>query len=207
MPLKNWAQLKDDAKESGQSFEPLPDGDYDFKIIASEHRKSQSQKDGYNITAEVESGPYKGRRVWNTFWVSPDSAVAMGIFFRQFAALGLDGTFFDSEPSDEQIVGALVGKRFRGTVTTREWNGNKNNEIKNVAKATGPAPAPASNVSLDDVAAHASSPSVNAAQASNPGVVSTPSAPSGVASPSAPANPWGSTGVPSVPSGAPEKPF
>lgn len=175
MPLKSWGQLADDAGEAGVGFEPLAEGTYDFKITAAEHRRSQSQKDGYNITAEVESGPHKGRKVFNTFWVSPDSPIAMGIFFRQFTALGLDKNFFKSEPSDEQIVAGLQGKRFRGTISIREWNGKKQNEVKNVDPPVGPAPA-----------------SVGPAA---PAAVPTPAAPAPVAAPAVPAgDPWaGST--------------
>ena len=140
MPLRNWNELTKDADDSQQSFTPLPDGLYDFKIIEAKYQQSQSGKDGYNITAEVESGPHKGRRVWNTFYVSPDSPIALGIFFRQFTALGLDKAFFANNPSDDQIVAGLIGKRFRGQTKNGEYNGKERTELKDVQAPSGPPP-------------------------------------------------------------------
>jgi len=130
-----------DAGEAAQVYEPLADGVYDMVIVNAEHKRSATGKDGYNVTAEVESGPNKGRKVFNTFWVSPDSPIAMGIFFRQFGALGLDKAFFDREPSDDDIVAALKGKRMRAQVVTGTFNDKKRNEIKNVERPVGPPPA------------------------------------------------------------------
>lgn len=205
MPLKNWSQIVADAGDTGKAFEPLPDGVYDFLITDAAYRPSASGKDGYNITAQVESGPYKKRTVFNTFYVSPDSPSALGIFLRQMSVLGLDAKFFQAEPSDDQIVAALKDKRFRGAVTSSEWQGKKRNELKTVEN---PNPAPASGVPVV-----ASGPSVQS--------ISVPSAPSVptvvspvVAPPSVPTvksdDPWANASVPSVPSGitqgAPDKP-
>src|SRR5690606_269515 len=104
MPLKSWADMLKDSESETKSFDPLPDGTYDFFIEDAQHRKSSTDKDGYNITAVVENGPYKKRKVFNTFWISPDSPAALGIFFRQMRDLGLDNAFWASNPSNEQIV-------------------------------------------------------------------------------------------------------
>lgn len=124
--------MRNDAQAEAPSFEPLPDGTYDFFVEKAEHRKSAKGKDGYNITAIVETGPYKKRKVFETFWISPESNAAMGIFFRQMGNLGLGNAFWDSEPDDDKIVAELAGKRFQGTVTTEEYQGKKNNRINGV---------------------------------------------------------------------------
>lgn len=124
--------MRNAAETEAPSFEPLPDGTYDFFVEKAEHRKSQKGKDGYNITAVVETGPYKKRKVFETFWISPESNAAMGIFFRQMGNLGLGNAFWDSEPDDNDIVNALQGKRFQGTVTTEEYQNKKNNRINGV---------------------------------------------------------------------------
>lgn len=126
-----------DAESETKSFDPMPDGTYDLVVEKAEHRTSAKGKDGYNITAVVENGPYKNRKVFETFWISPDSPAALGIFFRQMRDLGLDNSFWASDPSNEQIVAALKGRRFQGTVNTEEYNGKKNNRIQGVAKARG----------------------------------------------------------------------
>lgn len=132
MPLKSWKDMRNAAETEAPSFEPLPDGTYDFVIEKAEHRTSQKGKDGYNITAVVETGPYKKRKVFETFWISPESNAAMGIFFRQMGNLGLDNKFWDQEPNDDDIVNALAGKRFQGTVTTEEYQSKKSNRINGV---------------------------------------------------------------------------
>lgn len=195
--------LKDSESEN-KSFDPMPDGTYDFFIEAAEHRVSSTQKDGYNITAVVENGPYKNRKVFNTFYISPDSPAALGIFFRQMRDLGLDNSFWASEPSHDQIVAALKGKRFAGTVNTEEYNGKKNNRIQGVAKARGAAPVADSGVpSISEV----ESPIASSSKVEDKPVVE--DAPSGVPS----GSPWeGATqpstggGVPSF-GGAPASPF
>lgn len=228
MPLKSWAQLVADAGDTGKSFEPLPDGVYDFVIEKAEHRRSASEKDGYNITANVETGPYKKRVVFNTFWVSPDSPVALGIFLRQMAVLGLDSEFFSKEPSDDQIVAALAGKRFRGGVKTSEWQGKKRNEISTVEKpnpaltvsdgpgiSAGPSISSGPSLGTSSIASAPSTPTVTAA-VNTPSVPSTPVAPVVEAAPApvadpAPAqddtNPWANASVPEMPTGAPSRPF
>jgi hypothetical protein len=66
--------------------------------------------------------------------------------------MGLAKEFFDSNPSNAQIEQAMVGRKFRGQVGSRTYNGNKRNEIKNyyttanaaatAAPRTAAAPAP-----------------------------------------------------------------
>lgn len=208
MPLKSWKDLVTDAGDSGQAFEPLPDGVYDFVIDNAEHRTSAKGKDGYNITALVESGPYAKRRVFNTFWISPDSPTALGIFFRQMTALTLDLAFFQTDPSNEQIVAKLKGKRFRGTVTKETYQGTEKNVITNVAS---PNPALVGN-----------GPSLGAAAVASPSISVAPTVAAPVVPTVAPTvapvvaettqvtevkdDPWG-TVTPSVPNGAPKMPF
>lgn len=190
MPLSTWGQLVSDAEKSGNTggFKPLDPGEYDFKITASELKKSQAGKTGFNITAEVEGGPYANKKLFNTFWVSPDSPTAMGIFFRQFAALGLDGDYFRGEPTDEKIVADLVGRRFHGVVKHREYNGQPQADLANVTPARGPAPAqaPAVDVAKPVVSDGVPTPSVSTPAVSDGWGTATPAAPTAPATPTAP---------------------
>lgn len=192
MPLaQTWGALVDEAGEAAVPYKPLPAGSYDVKIIASELKKSSGQKDGFNITAEVEGGAFAGKKIYNTFWVSPDSPGAMGIFFRQFATLGLDAAYFRAEPSLEQINKDLVGRRFYATVVEAEYQGTPKNELKKVDPARGNAP----------VAPLAGTPTATP----TPTVVSAPT-PAATPTPTVPTaptgNPWGqapSAPVPATP--------
>ena len=62
MSSVNWSDLIKEAGESS-SFEPLPDGDYELKVIDSKATVTQTGKTMFKITTEVQGGPYAKRRV------------------------------------------------------------------------------------------------------------------------------------------------
>ena len=130
MPLRSWSDLLDDAGGAGTDFEPIPDGDYDFVIVKSTAEQTKNSKTMYKVQCKVESGPYKDRTVWNNFVISPENPTALSIFFRQMNILGLDRTFWMTNPSDHHVAEQLQGKRFRGQVAIRSYNGSESNEIK-----------------------------------------------------------------------------
>lgn len=137
MPLKTWAELRAEADAAPKtSFEPLPPGPYNIRVEKVEHRISQEKsKDGFNVSAIVLNGPYEGRKIFNTFYVSPDSPTAMGIFFRHMDALGIPGEFFDTNPSIEAICQALTNKVAVFTVKQEPYNGKIQNKLTNVTVA------------------------------------------------------------------------
>jgi len=154
MSSLNWSDLVKEAGEVG-NYEPLPDGDYDLKVVEATAKVSQSGKTMFSLKTEVQAGPHAKRLVWDNLVVSPDSSAALGMFFKKMSALGMNKAYFDQNPSNAQIEQALIGRSFRGQVGSRVWQGNKKNEIKmyyvipsdNVATApvaaSAPAPAPA----------------------------------------------------------------
>ena len=153
MSSLNWGDLVKDAGEVG-NYEPLPDGDYDLKVIEATAKVAQSGKTMFAIKAQVQAGAHAKRLVWDNLVVTPDNAAALGMFFRKMAALGLGREFFASQPSNAQIEQAIQGRSFRAQVGSHTWNGSKKNEIKMYyvgtpaasaapAAAAAPAPAPA----------------------------------------------------------------
>lgn len=172
----NWTDLVKEAGETA-SYEPLPDGDYELKVIESKATVSQSGKTMFKITTEVQSGPHAKRRVWDNLVISPENNKALGMFFMKMGVLGLNKEYFSSNPSNAQIEAALLHRTFRGSIGTRTYNGNRSNEVKNyypvqavaseafsaaasaapaaapayaAAPAPAPAPAPASPVSASE---------------------------------------------------------
>lgn len=183
MPVRSWADLLNDAGDAGGSFEPLPVGDYDFIIDSAEATQSTSGKTMYKIKAKVVSGPMAKRIVWHQFVVSPDSNVALNIFFRHMNVLGLGPAFFATNPSDHQVAEHLTGRTFRGQIQIRQWQGQDRNEIKQfwsmptggvpVANVAGPGssmptPAPAPAFAAPAVPAPAPTPQVVAPPAPAP---------------------------------------
>lgn len=135
--MLNFKDLMDAA---GGTFEPLPKTTVEAQITACEVATTQNGKTMFKITWSVIDGPYKNRSLWSNQVISPESPPALGIFFRQMAALGLDSQFFSTGPTPDQVAGALVGKVGKLTVDQREWNGSIRNEVKDIKKATGQLP-------------------------------------------------------------------
>lgn len=156
MSSVNWSDLVKEAGETA-SYEPLPDGDYELKVIESKATVSQSGKTMFKITTEVQSGPHAKRRVWDNLVISPENNKALGMFFMKMGVLGLNKEYFNTNPTNAQIEQALLHRTFRGTLATRTYNGTQSNEIKNynataavtndafaaAAAPAAPAPAPA----------------------------------------------------------------
>jgi hypothetical protein len=150
MGLFNWSQLVADAPE--MDFSLLPDDKYPLKISKVEIRTSTNTgKTGFNITCDVISGEHKNRKLFHTFWLSPENPKAMGFFFADMGNLGIPRNFFLTNPSNETLMTQLKGRTFLGKVGTEEYNGKESNKIQNISKletvgGAGPAggpPAPA----------------------------------------------------------------
>jgi pyruvate/2-oxoglutarate dehydrogenase complex dihydrolipoamide acyltransferase (E2) component len=176
MSSLNWSDLIKDAGET-TSYEPLPDGDYELKVIESKAKSTQSGKTMFSITTEVQGGPHAKRRVWDNLTVSPENPKALAIFFSKMSALGLNRDYFDTNPSNAQIEQALVGRGFRGTIGKRTYNGNVSNEVTKYFRLTADASAPAAPAA--PAAAPAPAPVAAAAPAPAP-------APAPAAAPAAP---------------------
>ena len=133
----NWADLVKDAGETTSgNYEPLPDGDYDLKVIEVKSTVTASGKTMFKLTTEVQGGAYNKRRIWDNLVVSPENKNALAIFFSKMAALGVPREFFFNNPSNAQIEASVDGKLFRAKVGTRTWNGDKRNEITKYYVAT-----------------------------------------------------------------------
>lgn len=134
MPLQPWGQLVREAGDQSDDFEVLPAADYDMEIIKAEAKQTSSGKVMFAIRCKVTSGPYQGRLVFANLTVSPENPTALGIFFRQMAAIGVSKEFFSNNPSDSQVAEALEGRAFRGQVAIRTWQGQERNEIKGYSR-------------------------------------------------------------------------
>lgn len=181
MTTVNFSELyaKAGSAASASNYEPLPDGDYELKVIESSAATTSTGKLMFKVTTEVQGGAHDRRRVWDQLVITPDNPKAMNMFFMKAnSILGVGQEFWNANPSPAQIEQALLGRSFRATLGTRTYNGNKSNEIKRyypaataaavsaapvaaaapapapapaaAAPAPAPAPAPASPVSTED---------------------------------------------------------
>lgn len=80
----------------------MPKGDYELEITESDVKEANSKKGlVMSFTAEVVSGEFKGRKVWERINISHENPVAQKIGQGQLSALckaaGVDSTIEDSE--------------------------------------------------------------------------------------------------------------
>lgn len=180
MSSLNWSDLIKEAGETN-SYEPIPDGDYNFTVLEGVAKVTQSGKTMFSLKAQVEGGPHNKRLVWDNLVISPDNPTALGIFFRKMTAMGLNKDFFDRNPTNAQIEQALVGRKFRGQVGSRTYNGNKRNEIKNYYPV-----ATTASASAPEAPAVAQAPAAPPAPPAPPAAPSTAGAATPTAAPAAP---------------------
>ena len=134
--MLNFKDLMDAA---GGSFEPLPKTAVEAVVTEATVATTSTNKTMFKMTWSVVEGPYVNRKLWGNQVVSPESPPALGIFFRQMAAIGLDSNFFATNPSEGAIAQAMVGKRAKLLVDQKEYQGTLRNEIKDIQKSTGTA--------------------------------------------------------------------
>ncbi len=178
MSTVNWSELIKDAGEI-TSYDPIPEGDYDFVVAEVTPKTSASNKPMFVLKAQVEGGAHAKRLVWDNLVVTHDNPSALRIFFSKMMAMGLTTEFFDSGPNDSQIAQVLVGRRFRAQVGIRTYNGSQKNEIKRYypARSSSVPGVPVSESTASAAPAPAPSPSPAPAPAPAPAPSSAPAAP------------------------------
>ena len=186
----NWGDLVADAGDGG-NFAPIPDGDYDLKVVEAPHSITGTGKTMFKLKAEVQTGAHAKRLLWDNLVISPENANAMGFFFRKMAALGLTREYFQSNPTNDQIASALKGRSFKAKVGSRVWNGDTKNELSTYYPATaGGTPQFQGAAATPPAAAPAPAAAPPAAPAAPPAAPAAPPA-----APVTSADLWGNAGV------------
>jgi hypothetical protein len=95
MSSLNWADLVKDAGEATSgNYDPLPDGDYDLKVVEAPAGTTSTGKTMFKLKAQITSGPFANRLIWDNITISPENKNALNIFFSKMAALGIPREFF-----------------------------------------------------------------------------------------------------------------
>lgn len=135
MPAKSWKDLMNAAEEGAKEFAILDEAVYEF-VIKEPAKVGQTSKENpkFTINPSVEVGPRANARVFHDFIVSDSPFAMKNFFFAPLAVLGLGPTFFDSNPTEQQIAQALQGKRFVAEVKHEEGtNGKTYARLHNIA--------------------------------------------------------------------------
>lgn len=142
----NWTQLM---AEADVGIVPVPAGEYELQVATAKVGSSNGGKTTIVCRVNVISGPHIGRTAFKVWTLSPESPQAMGFFFRNMKALGLDAPFFAQNPSAEQVAENLVGKLFHAKINIEPYGGEDRNVLDTISPsqmpggtATVPAPAP-----------------------------------------------------------------
>ena len=215
MPAESWADLLSNAGDAAQSFELLEAGDYDVFVTKAEVAFANSGNKMYKLTLEIESGPHAKRKLWKNL-VLAQSSGGLGMFFKQMAALSLDGRFFGSNPTDDTITEYLIGKRASAKVVQKVYNEQTKNDVDFLNPPKGPAPTggplngPGAQGTPPPPAAPAPAPAPVAASVPSPAPAPAPAAPAPAPAPAqpapAPADPWATATPPAMP-GLGDDPF
>lgn len=120
------------------------DGEFPFVVEEVAVKQTQTGKTMFAMKVVVESGVHAGRSMKHNITVSPESPVAMRIFYSDMDVLGLSAAFFDNPELNtaagpEMIAQALTSKRFTGVCKPREWNDRQQDNIDSI-KAAGKRP-------------------------------------------------------------------
>jgi hypothetical protein len=132
----DWATLQKEANSAGL----LPDGDYSVICIEASATTSSTGKPMIKTKFRVTDGPQKDKPIWSQFVVSPESAMALRIYFQHMAAFGLDSSFFASNPTMEDVARNLVNRGALMTLGTRPWQGQDRNDVKGLKPLPSGAP-------------------------------------------------------------------
>lgn len=134
----DWSALQQEAKTASV----IPAGDYPAIIISAEAKTSSTGKPMVSYKARVTEGPQANKPIWSQFVVSPESAMALRMYFLQMAAFGLDGDFFAQNPRMEDVARNLVNRAAVFKLSIRQWQGADRNQVDGVSPLPAGAPLP-----------------------------------------------------------------
>lgn len=126
----NFSQLM---AEAGEGFSPVPAGPYTVECEKSEAVKSSTQKPQIRVTLRVLGGAHNGRKLFDQFTLSAGNPAALGFFFDNMAAFGLDRSFFSQLQMEDPmpyVAQMLLGRQCNVAVGIEPYQGVDRNKIK-----------------------------------------------------------------------------
>ena len=115
------------------SMEPVPKGTYVAKVIEAEPKQSSTGKLMFKLRYEIiDGGPCHSRRLWHNITLTTDNANALRMFFVNMKAMGLDESYFATNPQPAAIAGALLGRNCTITVDHRMYQGTMRDNVANI---------------------------------------------------------------------------
>ena len=99
--------------EKEQSFELLPDGTYEAEVTAAEIKSNDKGDQRLNVTFTIADGEHKGRKVWDSPWLSHSNPKAQSFGNSRIksimsAAGATDYTFGSSDDFLTKTMGTII---------------------------------------------------------------------------------------------------
>jgi hypothetical protein len=132
----DWSALQAEAKTAGL----VPDGEYNVIVTEALATKSSNGKPMIKAKLRITDGPHAKKPLYTNFTISPESAMALRMYFLQMAAFGLDSQFFGQNPSLEAVASNLMNRSVTVTVTTTVYQGQDRNQVNGVKPLQGSSP-------------------------------------------------------------------
>jgi hypothetical protein len=133
MTTKTWAELYAESGANSPQFEVLPVGTYPVFVDSAEATRASTGREMLKIKYKVAEGhPNAGRTIYNNIVLVEENPVAMSIFFRHMAAMGVGENFWAANPSFAQIAVELNGKPCKVAIKHREYNGATQPDVVNI---------------------------------------------------------------------------
>lgn len=134
-----FAEMIAAAQASGSGpMDAPPAGTHNGIIVSANAKRSSGGKVCVGLLIKVEDGANKGNGCWSNQYLSPESATALGIWFRTFEALGIPtawwAQFADMDQAAAQAAELVVGKQCQFVVAYREWKGEMQADVKSIKK-------------------------------------------------------------------------
>lgn len=127
MTVNNWGAAR-------KAAVTILEGEFSVVVVEASATESQGGKEQIKLKLKITGGPYVTRPLWDTITISPESPVAMGMFFRAMEAFGLGDQFFATLPDGKQgtamIAAALQGKEITAIVKKEAYQGVDREKIK-----------------------------------------------------------------------------
>lgn len=130
MASKSWQDM---VKQDKESRTPAPAGRYVMEIVKADlgTKKNNADVPQWRLVCQVAEGSQKGKAAFLYLTFDPQSN-ALRMSFDRIRQVGIDPGAHDF--LDPEAKTAFIGRRFEAELSTREYNGNLSNEIKNIVK-------------------------------------------------------------------------
>lgn len=124
----NWAEQIEKAQNASTEFNPLDPGTYNFEIKETSIKNWDDGNSNINYRATVVGGPSDGKFAFQSLDPFSDRDFAAKNFLDVWRAIGYSiDTLIQNNPSLEQIMQAVTGRKFTADLTHGTKKDSKGN--------------------------------------------------------------------------------